>query len=184
MRRRRNLIAGVAASTMLLATVTIGSASVSVLASPYPVDAAHDPRVPANCPGGYGDDGAGGTTWCRISGLTLDPTNTGPRFAGQYAIIGLSRVREHIFDGLPLTRTRTEPLECGVWVVDTTTGDTVAHLAFDGLVQEIFEVALLRGLRFPELVEPGAPLGDTAFVLPDFAMADVANPAQVTGEIS
>ncbi len=87
MRRRRNLIAGVAAGAMLLATVTIGAGPGSVLASPYPVDAAHDPRIPANCPGGYGDDGAGGTTWCRISGLTLDPTNTGPRFAGQYAIL-------------------------------------------------------------------------------------------------
>ena len=70
-----------------------------------------------------------------------------------------------------------------MWVVDTTTGETVAHLAFDGLVQEIFEVALLPGLRYPELVEPGASLGDSAFVLPDTAMADVANPGVVTGEI-
>jgi uncharacterized protein (TIGR03032 family) len=97
----------------------------------------------------------------------------GLTLVGQYAIIGLSRVREHTFDGLPLTQHRTEPLECGVWVIDTTTGETVAHLAFDGLVQEIFEVTLLPGLRYPELVEPGAALGDSAFVLPDTAMAEV-----------
>ena len=44
-------------------------------------------------------------------------------------------------------------------------------------MQEIFEVALLPGLRYPELVEPGAPIGDTAFVLPDAALRDVAAPA-------
>ena len=90
----------------------------------------------------------------------------GLAFAGRYALIGLSKVREHVFDGLPLTRDRSEPLQCGVWVVDTETGATVAHLAFEGLVQEIFEIALLRGLRYPEVVEPGAPLADSAFVIP------------------
>jgi uncharacterized protein (TIGR03032 family) len=98
----------------------------------------------------------------------------GLTFAGQYALIGLSRVREHTFDGLPLTRDRTEPLQCGVWIVDTITGATVGHLAFTGFVQEIFEVTLLPGLRYPELVEPGAPLQESAFVLPDAALGDVS----------
>jgi uncharacterized protein (TIGR03032 family) len=98
----------------------------------------------------------------------------GLTFVGRYALIGLSRVREHTFDGLPLTRDRTEPLQCGVWIVDTVTGEIAGHLAFTGFVQEIFEVALLPGLRYPEMVEPGAPLGDTAFVLPNDALGDVA----------
>jgi uncharacterized protein (TIGR03032 family) len=97
----------------------------------------------------------------------------GLAFAGQYALIGLSKVREHVFDGLPLTRNRTEELRCGVWVVDTTTGETVGYLAFEGLVQEIFEVTLLPHMRYPELVEPGAPLADSAYVLPPEALAEV-----------
>jgi uncharacterized protein (TIGR03032 family) len=101
----------------------------------------------------------------------------GLTFADRYALIGLSRVREHTFDGLPLTRDRTEPLQCGVWIVDIEAGEVVGNLAFTGAVQEIFEVALLPGLRYPELVEPGAPIGDTAFVLPDAALRDVAAPA-------
>jgi hypothetical protein len=28
-------------------------------------------------------------------------------------------------------------------------------------------------MRFPELVEPGAPLADSAYVLPDAALAEV-----------
>jgi uncharacterized protein (TIGR03032 family) len=97
----------------------------------------------------------------------------GLAFAGDYALIGLSRVREHTFDGLPLTQRRTEDLRCGVWVVDTASGRIAAYLSFDGLVQEIFEVAMLDGLQYPELVEPGAPLGDSAYVLPDAALAEV-----------
>jgi uncharacterized protein (TIGR03032 family) len=98
----------------------------------------------------------------------------GLSFVGDLAIVGLSRVREHTFDGLPLTRDGGDELRCGVWVVDTTTGETVAHLAFDGLIQEIFEVALLPGLRYPELVEPGAPLADSAYVVPDSSLQDLA----------
>ncbi len=97
----------------------------------------------------------------------------GLAFVGPYALVGLSRVREHVFDGLPLTRDRTEALRCGVWVVDTATGSTVATLEFDGLVQEIFEVVVLAGRRYPELVEPGADLAEHAFVVPDAALADV-----------
>jgi len=90
----------------------------------------------------------------------------GLAFAGRYALVGLSKVREHVFDGLPLTRDRDEELQCGVWVIDTETGESVGNLTFEGLVQEIFEVALLPGMRYPELIEPGAPLADSAFVLP------------------
>ncbi len=97
----------------------------------------------------------------------------GLAFAGQYALIGLSKVREHVFDGLPLTRNRTEDLRCGVWVVDTTNGETVGYLSFEGLVQEIFEVTLLPNMRYPELVEPGAALADSAYVLPPAALAEV-----------
>jgi uncharacterized protein (TIGR03032 family) len=101
----------------------------------------------------------------------------GMTFAGKYALIGLSRVREHVFDGLPLTRDRTEPLQCGVWIVDTETGQTAAQLSFEGVVQELFEVVLLTGMAMPELLEPGAPLTETAFVVPDAAVGDLTPPA-------
>ena len=72
----------------------------------------------------------------------------GLTFAGRYALIGLSRVREHTFDGLPLTRDRTEPLQCGVWIVDTVTGEIAGHLAVHRL-----RTGDLRGR-----VAPGTPL--------------------------
>jgi DNA-directed RNA polymerase specialized sigma24 family protein len=41
---------------------------------------------------------------------------------------------------------------CGVWVVDVTTGQTVASLKFEDAVQEIFAVQVLSQARFPDLI--------------------------------
>src|SRR5262249_59124990 len=64
-------------------------------------------------------------------------------FYGNLAFVGLSQVRESaIFSGIPLTERLTERT-CGVWVVDLTTGRTVAFLKFEDAVQEIFAVQVL-----------------------------------------
>jgi uncharacterized protein (TIGR03032 family) len=90
----------------------------------------------------------------------------GLAFAGPFAFIGLSQVREsNIFGGIPLVE-RVQKRECGVWVVDLRTGQTVAFLRFEGSVQEIFDVQVLRGVRYPELLEPGDPLVAGTFVVP------------------
>lgn len=97
----------------------------------------------------------------------------GLAFAGPYAFVGLSQVREsNIFGGLPLTERLKEKL-CGVWVVDVRTGETAAFLRFEGLVQEIFDVQLLPGIRYPEIAEPDSDLVAAAFALPREALAEV-----------
>ena len=62
---------------------------------------------------------------------------------------------------------------CGVWVVNIETGETVGFLRFDGGVQEIFAVQVLRGMRFPELLEWNDQRLAHSYVLPDEALADV-----------
>ncbi len=93
----------------------------------------------------------------------------GLAFVGAYALIGLSQVRESLFGGLPLTE-REIPRNCGVWVVDTRSGATVGFVRFEGIVQEIFDVQVLAGRRYPELVEVDADLPSTAFVVPTEAL--------------
>jgi uncharacterized protein (TIGR03032 family) len=101
------------------------------------------------------------TTIARLPGFTR-----GLAFAGKYALVGLSEVREaNTFGGLPLTA-RLENRECGVWIVDTETGETMGYLRFDDVVQEIFDVQLLPGIRFPDVLEAGAPEMLNAFALP------------------
>jgi hypothetical protein len=54
-------------------------------------------------------------------------------------------------DGVPLAERRAE-LKCGVAAVDLRTGRVEGLLEFQSAVEEIFDVQLLPGVRFPEVV--------------------------------
>jgi uncharacterized protein (TIGR03032 family) len=69
------------------------------------------------------------------------------------------------FGDLPLTK-RLQERVCGVWVVDLPRATIVGFLRFEDLVQEIFDVAFLRRVRFPEIAELGSTATSTSFVLP------------------
>lgn len=98
----------------------------------------------------------------------------GLAFAGPFAFIGLSQVRESVFDNIPLGQ-RLQPGErsCGVWVVDLRTGGIAGFVKFEAAVQEIFDVQILPGILYPDLLEPNSDLGNASFILPDEALADV-----------
>ena len=88
-------------------------------------------------------------------------------FAGGLAFIGLSQVRETAtFGGLQLMDRLDERL-CGVWAVNPEAGKIVGFLRFEELVQEVFDVALLPGLRYPEIAQEGSDAASTSFVLPE-----------------
>ena len=105
----------------------------------------------------------------------------GLSFVGNIAFVGLSKVRETVFDGLPITNADT-PRECGVWAVEIESGQILGFLRFEGSVTELFEVAILPGMQWPDLVEPGAEATNDAFVLSDEALKDVIRPADPTTE--
>lgn len=97
----------------------------------------------------------------------------GLAFCGNLAFVGLSQVRESaIFGGIPLVE-QFEERSCGVWAIDIRTGQTVAFLKFEGIVNEIFAVEVLHGVRFPDLVNEPGPLLSSTFVLPEEALRDV-----------
>jgi uncharacterized protein (TIGR03032 family) len=76
----------------------------------------------------------------------------GLAFAGPYAFVGLSKIREtSAMNGVPLAE-RRDQLKCGVAVVDLRSGGVAAMLEFQTAVEEIFDVQVLAGLRFPEVV--------------------------------
>jgi uncharacterized protein (TIGR03032 family) len=76
----------------------------------------------------------------------------GLALVGPYAFVGLSRIRKTSpMDGVPLAE-RREQLKCGVAAVDLRGGRVVASLEFQTAVEEIFDVQLLHGLRFPEVI--------------------------------
>ncbi len=90
----------------------------------------------------------------------------GLTFAGDIAFVGLSQIRESsTFGDLPLTE-RLQERVAGVWIVNTRTGKELGFLRFEDLVQEVFEVALLPGARYPEIAEPGSTAVTSSFQLP------------------
>ena len=104
----------------------------------------------------------------RIATVALLPGFArGLAFADHYAFIGLSQVRESVFDGIPLSkRLRLEDRACGVWVVDIRSGNIAAFLKFEDAVQEIFDVQVLHGMEFPELHDPQSDRTRTHYQVP------------------
>jgi uncharacterized protein (TIGR03032 family) len=71
---------------------------------------------------------------------------------GPYAFVGLSKIREtSAMDGVPLAE-RRDQLKCGVAVVDLRNGRVAAFLEFETAVEEIFDLQVLAGVQFPEIV--------------------------------
>ena|SRR5437763_167543 len=84
--------------------------------------------------------------------LELPGFARGLAMLGPYAFVGLSKIRKTSgMDGVPLAE-RRERLKCGVAVVDLRNGHVVAFLEFQTAVEEIFDVQLLPGPRFPEVI--------------------------------
>jgi uncharacterized protein (TIGR03032 family) len=80
----------------------------------------------------------------------------GLAFVGPYAVVGLSLPRDNrTFQGLPLDQalaSRGAVARCGLLVIDTRTGDTVEWLRIEGVVCELFDVAVLPGIRNPAAI--------------------------------
>ncbi|HEX8203846.1 MAG TPA: TIGR03032 family protein, partial [Isosphaeraceae bacterium] len=78
----------------------------------------------------------------------------GLAFVGQFAFVGLSKIRETaVFGGLPIAARHAE-LRCGVAAIDLVSGRVVASLQFHSGVEEIFAVAVLPGARNPVISGP------------------------------
>ncbi len=89
----------------------------------------------------------GRETVARLPGFTR-----GLAITGAYAFVGLSRIRStSAMDGVPLAE-RRDQLQCGIGVIDLRSGQTIAFLNFQTAVEEVFDVQLLPGIRFPEVV--------------------------------
>ena len=80
----------------------------------------------------------------------------GLNFIGPYAVVGISEARENrTFSGLALDAAlaqRGASARCGLLIIDTRTGDTVEWVRLEGLVRELFDVAVLPGVRNPAAI--------------------------------
>ncbi len=77
----------------------------------------------------------------------------GLAFAGDFALVGTSKPRENrTFSGLELNETlkaKDTEARCGLYIIDLRTGDIVHWLRIEGVVTELYDVAVLPGIRRP-----------------------------------
>ncbi len=79
----------------------------------------------------------------------------GLAFVGDYAVVGLSKLRSKTFAGLALeTRLAADgkTAQCGLMVVDLQTGDIMHWLNIEGVVEELFDVVVLPNVRLPRAI--------------------------------
>lgn len=78
----------------------------------------------------------------------------GLAFSGQFAFVGLSKIRESaVFSGLPIQEAFPD-LNCGIGIVDLVSGKNVAAFQFKTGVDEIFDVQVLPQSLLPAIVGP------------------------------
>lgn len=125
----------------------------------------------------------GGRVWLLESGngrLLLVEPNSGkveavaefPGFArglaisSDFAFVGLSKIRAtSAMDGVPLAA-RRDALKCGVVAVDLRDGRVAGMLEFETAVEEVFDVQVLPGARFPEVLGFRSDAVMNMFVVP------------------
>ncbi|WP_368912097.1 TIGR03032 family protein [Taklimakanibacter deserti] len=82
-------------------------------------------------------------------------------FIGDIAVVGLSKPRDNkTFSGLALDQQladrKMEP-RCGLYFIDTKSGSVVHSLTMEGVVSELYDVAVLRGKTQPAAIGPLGP---------------------------
>jgi uncharacterized protein (TIGR03032 family) len=106
---------------------------------------------------------------CRLPGFTR-----GLDFAGPYALVGLSQVRESaVFSGIAIAEMKQQDRCCGVWMIDTRSGQIAGFVQFTEGVQEIFAVQVLHGLRWPEVLNEDSKRIAESYELADEALLQV-----------
>lgn len=89
----------------------------------------------------------------------------GLSFHGGVAFVGTSQIRETAtFGGLPIAALPHR--ECAVWAIELATGKVLGVVRFEDRIQEIFDVAVAAGRRFPEIVEQNNELVRTSWYIP------------------
>jgi uncharacterized protein (TIGR03032 family) len=99
-------------------------------------------------------DGADPSTGRLNTIAPLPGVGRGLALHGKFAFVGLSKARPTL-DEVPIAAER-ERLKCGLIVVNLRTGETAAHLEFSMGVEEIFDVQVLPGIKFPYVSGPWA----------------------------
>lgn len=100
----------------------------------------------------------------------------GLAFVGPYAFVGVSLLRPEALAGLPLAKYDDEP-QCGIWMIDTRRGEIVGRVRVSNEIAEVFDLQVLPGMVWPDVLDDDDPLISSAYLLPDRALERVRSNA-------
>lgn len=139
----------------LLIDVDTGETAVGGLSMP------HSPRLHQGrlwlLNAGSGELGTADLAAGRFEPVAFCPGfSRGLAFAGNLAFVGLSLARENrTFQGLPLDgalKAKGAEARCGIIAVDVRSGDTVGWIRLEGVVRELYDIAVLPGIGRPSML--------------------------------
>lgn len=105
----------------------------------------------------------------------------GLSFWRNYALVSTSLPRDSSFRGLELEdniKARDGEARCGAFVIDIRNGDLLHWIRFDGAVRELFDAALIPGVRAPMCVGLASPEMRTLMTFNEEARPAPTRPAK------
>ena len=113
------------------------------------------------------NSGTGEFGWVDLESKRFNPVAFVPgylrglSFIGNFAVMGLSKPRDNkTFSGLALDQQlsdrKMEP-RCGLYIIDLSSGDTVHSLTMEGVVTELYDVAVIADKIQPAGLGPTSP---------------------------
>ncbi len=87
-------------------------------------------------------------TVCKLPGFTRGLT-----FVGDLMLVGLSKIRQsESAHQIPLiSDLGVENSQCGIWLVNLTSGEEIARLSFNGDVEQVYDIAVVEDSTVPAL---------------------------------
>jgi uncharacterized protein (TIGR03032 family) len=90
--------------------------------------------------------------------IKLQGFTRGVNFYGGLMFVGTSRIRSSdIKNPTPLTKMYEETF-AGIWVINPNTGEEVAHIKFEGNIDQIYDIAIIPNSTCPELLQTSSSL--------------------------
>jgi len=75
-------------------------------------------------------------------------------FWGPLMFVGLSKVRDSEIKNRPPIAKEYDETFSGIWIINLEDQSTVGYIKFEGDVSQIYDVAVIPGVNYPELIEP------------------------------
>lgn len=105
-------------------------------------------------------------TKCKTVLAEVQGFTRGIDFIGDILVLGLSKVRESTVDKpAPLADKYTETYS-GIWLFNLEDNTEIGHIKFTGNVDQIYDIAIIPGCTFPEILDASHPRVRNHFCYP------------------